>query len=501
MTVSVIPTPDFFTPICYLDSPKSCASSALEFVDDFLDLGNTKAYVIEGRTKNGYEKVVLSESENSLLLKIGKIFLFCLVAVIPLFMLILKVVLRSIHNFKVIDPKKQLEKGINISVEIANKVESLIPQILTGETNEEVEYLKGSKIFKLKQYPGIVFKMGASSSTTSRTRALHNGKFLDEREIMEERFENMVKGKAINLIYRLNQLDHPAAQKLEFRTTDGWLCTVVAEECKDINPIESAQKELYLTFVDQLDEAVRQMAIFIAKTKFNDVTPRNIPILNEAEGFNGPRRITLIDLEHMESSQKGFLGDSNGSCGLLHCVYSEHQIDIITNIARNEGIIISDTCKQERLAEIDSENQLKIYYHNKGITSGKERLEVDIERLDLDLSEEAKILRWNADFTKKEVATVQLRTAVIDVIDEINRLIEIASDDNSVQGKRDLYINTHNDPFNAYSYAGACKDPLDFFNGFDESKIWLTRILNSLVDKGHIFKLKRINNNGYYIQA
>ena len=85
----------------------------------------------------------------------------------------------------------------------------------------------------------------------------------------------------------------------------------------------------------QLNETTCQLATFIAKTGFNNVTWRNIPVLNEVEGVQGPRRVALINLKHMHNSVNGFTGDVNGSCGLIGCVTEEQMAPVIAEASRN----------------------------------------------------------------------------------------------------------------------------------------------------------------------
>lgn len=488
---------NFFTPVTYTNPSNSSGSSLLEKVDNYFYLGGKKAYVIQGRTENGQEKVILSDSTSSFLTRIGKILSYCTL-ILPLFMLIAKAVLRSTHSFKLIDPRQELEKGMNISEEIAVKIQTLVPKILKTEKDDKIEYLKDSKVFKLKEYPNLVFKMDISS-TNSHT--FHNGKLLDGKAIMENRFNNMVKAKEICLINNLGLLIIPHAKKFTFNTDDNRKCVVIAEESMDINHSESAQKEFYYKYSKELNETARQLAIFIAKTGFNDVTPRNIPILNEVENFQGNRRVALIDLEHMENSVYGFTGSGNGSCGLLGCV-SEAQIDIVINEARKKGITISDKDKQRRLQEIESHKKLKQYYENKGIVTGKEPIQVDVDSLGLDLAEEGQIRLYVKDengVVKREKGTVTMRKVVEDVLKEINKLIQKKSDQESTQGKRYILLNTHKGSFLEYNTLGVPRN--SWISEEDVKKLWLNRIIAALIDKGHIFKLDTENGHGYFIQA
>ena len=269
--------------------------------------------------------------------------------------------------------KEELEKGLQIPLKTIEKIQALIPKILKQEDDDGIEYLKGSKVFRIKEMPNLVFKMGVSSAS----KALINGKWLDDKEQMEERFENMIKAKEVCLVNNLGLLIIPHARKFTFDTHDGRKCVLIAEESMDINHEESAQVDFYHKYSKELNETARQLAIFVTKTGFNDVTPRNIPIINESEDFHGPRRVALIDLEHMSSAINGFTGDDNGSCGLIGCV-SEEQIDMVIAEARKNGIEMSEQIRNADCRKSNQMKKLRQHYENKGIVTGKEPIQVDI---------------------------------------------------------------------------------------------------------------------------
>lgn len=160
--------------------------------------------------------------------------------------------------------------------------------------------------------------------------------------LSETKFSVLTLLKTVSIVLSYFTVIIPHNQKITFNTEDGQQVVLIAEESMDINPEESVQEEFYHEYSKELDETARQLAIFVAKTGFNDVKLGNIPILNEADGFVGPRRIALIDLEHMESRIGGFIGGTNGSCGLIGCVSSQEQIDIVLEEARKNGVNIDE---------------------------------------------------------------------------------------------------------------------------------------------------------------
>lgn len=496
-----MPKLNFFTAITYQTPQKSTASFLLEKVDNYFYLGGKKAHVIQGRTKSGHEQVILSETKSSLLARVGKVLSYFTV-IIPLVMLIAKTALRSMRSFKIIDPKQKLEKGMNISEVTAAKIQQLIPKIIRRKDDEAIEWLaKGNNlVFRVKEMPNIVYKIAPPGVSV-----LRGGKSLNSKAISDERFANMVKAKEVCLANDLGLLTIPHATKFDVEVS-GISYTLIAEESLDFDPNESAHEELYHKYSTELNETARQLAIFITKTGFNDVTWRNIPIINESAEFRGHRRVALIDLEHMNSAKNGFLGDLNGSCGLIRCV-SEEQIDNVIAEARKQGVAISENeakeAKDLRLKELVDDKQLRTLYTKNGVITGKEPIQVDLDSLGLDLTEEGQIsviVGDEEDEIKWEKQTVTLGKVTEDVIAEMNKLIQNSSEQASTKGKRYFVLNTNHDPFRAYNKLGLSSSKI-FITAEEEKQLWLHRIIQALVDKGHVFKLNKVTGHGYFIQA
>lgn len=499
---------NFFTPVAYTAPSKCIGSSLLEQVDDYFYLGGKKAHVIQGRTKNGQEKVILSDTKSSVLVRIGKLISYFTV-VIPLLMLIAKAILRSTHSFKLIDPKQKLEKGINVSEDTAAKIQGLMPKILGGQKDDQLEWLstENNLVFKLTQHPQLVFKIARPNHFHAKDKLPTGG-----NDKTNSRFENMVKAKEVCLANELGLLIIPHAKKLTVNA-DGNDYAFIVEQSLDFDPNESAHEEFYHKYSTELNETARQLATFVAKTGFNDVTWRNIPILKEAPEFQGPRRVALIDLEHMKSTVNGFIGDFNRSCGLIRCV-SEAQIDIVIAEARKQGVAITDEqardTKNRRLEELESDKTLRSLYEKNGIVTGKEPIQVDLDSLGLDLTEKGQIsvparnekgkLIMKGEDVRYKKQTITLRKATEDVIAEMNKLIQNSPDQASTKGKRYFVLNTNKDPLRTYNNLGL--PPGKFFvNEEEEKQLWLRRIVAALVDKGYILKLDKVNGNDYFIQA
>lgn len=496
-----MPKLNFFTSVTYGVSSKSLGSFLLENVDNYFYLGGKKAHVIQGRTKSGQEKVILSETKSSLLARVGKVLSYFTI-VIPLIMLIAKSILRSTNSFKLIDPKQKLEKGVNISEDTVVKIQGLMPKILKGGKDDELEWLStgNNLVFKLTQHPQLVFKIARPNHFYAGNKLPTGG-----NDKTDSRFENMLKAKEVCASNELGLLIIPHAKKLTVNAGGNDYAFIV-EESLDFDPNESAHEELYHKYSTELNKTARQLATFVAKTGFNDVTWRNIPILKEAREFQGPRRAALIDLEHMSSAVNGFIGDSNGSCGLIHCV-SEAQIDIVIAEARKQGVAITDKqardAKNRRLQELESDKALRALYEKNGVITGKEPIQVELNSLGLDLTEEGQIcvsVGAEEDKLKWEKQTVTLRKVTEDILAEMNSLIQNSSDQASTKGKRRFVLNTNKHPFMAYNNLGLSSAKV-FVDEEEEKQLWLRRIVAALVDKGYILKLDKVNAQGYFIQA
>jgi len=83
----------------------------------------------------------------------------------------------------------------------------------------------------------------------------------------------------------------------------------------------------------------------------------------------------------------------------------------------------------------------------------------------------------------------------------MNSLIQQTSDEKSVQGYRYFVLDTNNTFLREYQYFGL--PPGKSFNPSkeEEKQRWLPRIIQALIEKGHIYKLDKVNGHGYFIQA
>lgn len=480
---------EFFTAIKYAHDNKSFKESVLENVDNYFYLGGKKAHVIQEKSKNGHQKIFLSESSLSSLERALKISSYCTV-ILPLIFIALKAALRANLTFKIIDHKKRLEKGINVSDETISKIEALIPTILAKKDSDQIEWLsKGNNlVFKLRDNSKIVFKL--ANQTRFRCRY---GVRLNPNEITEHRYENMLKASEVCVTHQLGLLVIPHAKKFSAGSH-----TLIAEECLEVDANESAQEQHYYTHAKELNQTFMQLAVFIAKTGFNDVAWRNIPVLKDL--YNGQKRVALIDIEDMNNVLGGFTGDYNGSRGLIRCASSEEQIDSIIQEIKKENLSITSEelqeLKKNRLDEIDEYEELYQLYEKKGIVAGNEPIQVDLESLGLDLDEEGQITQ----LFSKDLVTVTMRKVAQELIDNLNNQLKNRTDDAPLKGKRQLFLSISKDQFAQYYYLGLPKNK-DVITEEEKKNIWLHRIINALVDKKHLFKILHINGGGFFVQA
>lgn len=476
---------NFFTPVSYQNNQ----NSSLENVDNYFYLGGKKAHVIAGLAKNGDEKIVLAKGKTSELAKVVKVISYFTV-IIPLIMLIIKGVLRAQHSYKIIDPEKKLEKGMDIPAEVASKIQQLIPKIINKDEDEAIEWLESKNcVFKIKETPDLVYKIASGKPRVT-----------DNNKINDKRFENMVIAKRTCLVNGLGLLVIPQAKKFDI-VESGISYTVIAEKRVDIEPEEYIQEELFRKHSKEMNETVRELSILIAKAGLHDVAWRNIPLINEAPDFQGSRRIALIDLEAMNNAKEGFLGGLfDGSAGLIRLV-SKEQVDIVIKEAKNQRVKLPKkdvlSAKNNRLQELDEDEQLRLFHAEAGIETGRELLEIDLESLGLDLNEEG----INKDIhSGKESLPVTLKEVAETVIAQINASIEKNPGNSSAKRRRNFELSTYDGPLEKFSFVGM--EPQDRFSITEDEKkkIWLNRILEALVEKKHIFKASS-NGFNYSIQA
>jgi hypothetical protein len=218
--------------------------------------------------------------------------------------------------------KTELEAGIDIDQSIIKKLQSLWAYIIKEKEHEDVIWLskENNLVFRLRTVNMYVFKT-----------LKPNWCYAEINICLSLRINNMVKALRVCKEYGLNLLVIPHAK--EFTLYSAKKCySVIAEESLDLNGDSKIQQKYYTEYAPQLNETIKQLAIFILKTGFYDIKYDNIPILNQPYGSD--RRIGLVDLEHMGHTPQKVITAINQ---LLFCIKEEQQ-QLVINVAGSVGV-------------------------------------------------------------------------------------------------------------------------------------------------------------------
>lgn len=206
----------------------------------------------------------------------------------------------------------------------------------------------------------------------------------------------------------------------------------------------------------------------------------------------------LVQNKKFESFKKSAEFPKIEACG---CCLFEEQTKTMEEQA------LEAQTKNLRLQALDKKLRV-IYEKNEPIIS-QPSIRVELDTLGLDLTEVGLISVPARDeygkliMDKEDVRWIEqvitLKQATEDVIAELNKLIQNSSEQTSTKDKRYLLLSTNKEPFRTYNALGVPEDK--FYLSKDEEKsLWLRRIIDALVNKGHIAKLDKINGHGYFIQ-
>ncbi|KAF3361889.1 hypothetical protein PHSC3_001543 [Chlamydiales bacterium STE3] len=138
---------------------------------------------------------------------------------------------------------------------------------------------------------------------------------------------------------------------------------------------------------------------------------------------------------------------------------------------------------------IEEGHKLKEYYTTKNITVGNEPIQID-ESL--------------VDFSEYPGKAEELREVAKDLVQAINNKISKSSNEESVKGRRHIYINTNNNRFQGWNNElidksispNSYKTDEEYYNA-----TYLGYVVKKLIELGHIHKLINHNGHGYFLQA
>ena len=130
----------------------------------------------------------------------------------------------------------------------------------------------------------------------------------------------------------------------------------------------------------------------------------------------------------------------------------------------------------------------------KGITEGNEPIKIDANALDF--------------FTDAEKTREKLKKLTLDLIEAINTNISNSLAEESIKGRRYIYIDTHTGPFQGMDnkLVNPGKDERETARAFKTDEeysdaTFLGCVIKKLEDLKAIYKLAKRNGDGYYIQA
>lgn len=506
----------FCTAITFGERAGSATEKLIETIDNYFYLGGKRAYVFNGSPEEKSAEVMLDEDSSSCLFIALKVAIIStLLLPVTVLLLAAKAYLRcqyTFHHFEETNldlpshiettvpvsrsfAQQKLEEGIEISRETIEKIEQLVPKILGRQDDGEIIWYGGRNlVFSLRSLPQYVFKTASPSGSV-----LRQGRWLGGNDLVKFRFANMIKAEEVCLAHQLGLLVIPHAKLF----TAGSL-TLIAEEHLPLVDNESAQEEFYK--LPNLTEAIRQLATFILKTGFSDVEWRNAPVLDTTADYQGQRRIALVDTEEFDGPQTGIFGGGFGRRGLINCLHSEEQINLILEKAARHGLRDLDA-KRRRMEQIRSDEELNRFYRERGILENPRKpIKIEnLEELGLNLNESdiySKRIVVEKDGEKDlgwKEKTVTLGKVVRDVISEINKKITEAKESASPKGKRHLLLNTNQGKMHDYYHLG--NEGRSFLTEAELEKNWLRKIIKALVNKGYLFKLETENGHGFFVQA
>jgi hypothetical protein len=365
-------------------------------------------------------------------------------------------------SFKLVDAM-DCGRALSVPPEAVEKIRGSIAPYLASKPflqhqlpdHRDIKWIsKGqSKIFSLSDgFSELVFKWGVASDWTC---------------------DQIIKATDVVSDNHFNLLYVPSAKKLVFENAIGDRIALIVQEKLQFNGEKWVQGLLYKQYSAKMGETIQQLTKFISLTEFSDMKwPNAVFPLSMDDSL--PPQLILHDLDQFGGAHCGLFGDPRahhgyGHPGLIGCLWEEKAIDGVIEQARELGVVFSEeeaeTAKRARLSAIDLENKMINFYQEKGITfRGEEPLVVDIEELDLNLTEQG----LDAD-----EMPISMREIAQRIIHEINQRITHAANSCGYFDKRRIGSFTVGDARLSW-----------------ESVLQFEQVINALVEKRHIFQAR-----------
>ena len=242
-------------------------------------------------------------------------------------------------------------------------------------------------------------------------------------------------------------------------------CNIIVEQKLDIDHDTADQEEHFEEHATSLNEAIRQLAIFICKTGYADVEWRNNPMLNNSGDTLGRRKIALVDVDGSGFPETGLFGGGLYINGLLSQVSLE-QGRMIAAIAKENGVNTTpfENAYRYREAVIEKRKQLKQLYAEKRLTCPNQLVKFDVEILEC--SKYPEKIRLFREIAKE-------------VIQEINlKIAENAQEKKTVKGIRSIQLVHRKEPFYRWG---------NFLKAFDKTPTNMELLFNTHL--GHVLRL------------
>jgi hypothetical protein len=383
----------------------------------------------------------------------------------------------------------QLTQGIQITDAMVRKIMNCHPRIMAKKKGQGITFYNSQdqhSVFSLDVAPDLIFKMQRD----------HVAQAVGRDNSMKARYNQMVYAKGICLKHGLNHLVVPQAALIRVPIY-GKEYELLIEQKLDFDPHLSQQEEHFKGLGERLRPAVEDLTQFICLTGYNDLEPRNNPVLDVAEA---EPKIGLIDIEFMKDPRSGLYGGQGQ--GLVNIVGLQ-QIERIQAVATAHKLNSEEPYQRaiaSRTQQNEEDKRLAAFYTQRNI-HGDEQLVANPAQLDFS--------QHPLNPQKQLPADVAARVQKLakKVIKKINKEISKKSPGETVAGRRCVMIDTHSDKFSALSTTLVDKAVEQAHQArliTDEQyyrATFLGYAVQKLVDLGLVFKVKKHNAGGYLLQV
>lgn len=471
----------FFTAIVHDNPNKSKRDALQEKVDGYFSaFQENRVHVIYDPTGLEKKGVLLPPKEKSFLKSALKIISYGTI-VVPAALLIVKAFLRYGQQITLINPVEELGKNFDIDA-----------QDILQKMQEEGKYRLLSSRTPYNTSKFLV--SGLSFLIKCQIPERGNPYLSEQNESIEDSFQNLVRVEETCLSNQLNLLAIPPAKKFLVKDGDKEYF-LMAQKQLDYEQEEAIQEYLYLRNAGKLDESLRQLAILIAENKIASVKWSLFPVLQDSANHEGPIKLGIPNPDDLVSGsgKVGFIGTSRGdNRGLIRMCANEKQMDIVIQVAREHGVVLTDEeikiAKNQRLKELENYENLKAFYQEKGVDKNKP-LNFDKNQLELDLEEKDIVL--GLDSQEVEVSLGRFLNLFIE---HINKEIE-KNHKLPLPANRRIYIDFATPPFTKYYELEGSKKFSKEKNPNNSIKetnqiLWRHKICQALKDKGYIFSFE-----------